>query len=293
MSYSHPNPNISTSQDQMWCVGTTPPPQSPPSAPSAQTSLEPHLSPMSGSFETRLPDRAHRRYRFHNTWPVQVPLSVQMPGTPRSDEGVAATAPATEMTTLSNGVRVISERSSSIGASMAIYFATGSRMETETTAGSSHFMQHLAFKATHAKSHFIMTREIEKLGGHAVSGASRDCIAYAGECLSSKADGLFSLMAETALTPRLEDHDMDAARNLVMHDITNSAKNGPAVVLDAMHSVAYGGRGIGASLLCPAQLAQVLSLRRIPPLNPDVPSSHPSTLLFLGQPNFSSTPPPR
>jgi len=191
---------------------------------------------------------------------VQVPLSLQMPGTPRADEGVEAAAPKTEITTLPNGVRVISEGRPSIGASMAIYFATGSRMETEATAGSSHFMQHLAFKATQDKSHFIMTREIEKLGGHAVSGASRDCIAYAGECLSSKAGGLFSLMAETALQPRLEEFDMDVARGLVMNDINNSAKNGPAVVMDAMHSVAYMGRGIGAPLLCPAAIAQVFIL---------------------------------
>jgi hypothetical protein len=262
MSTAHPNPNISTSQDQMWYVfqpahrwDVTPPPAQS-ATPAWRAVPAPRLIARSPSHLT-----VHvRRYRFHNAWPVQVPLSLQMPGTPRADEGVEAAAPKTEITTLPNGVRVISEGRSSIGASMAIYFATGSRMETEATAGSSHFMQHLAFKATQDKSHFIMTREIEKLGGHAVSGASRDCIAYAGECLSSKAGGLFSLMAETALQPRLEEFDMDVARGLVMNDINNSAKNGPAVVMDAMHSVAYMGRGIGAPLLCPAAIAQVFIL---------------------------------
>ena len=29
-------------------------------------------------------------YLLHNTWPVQVPMSMQMPGTPAADVGVAA-----------------------------------------------------------------------------------------------------------------------------------------------------------------------------------------------------------
>mmetsp|Transcript_12194 Transcript_12194/g.24062 ORF Transcript_12194/g.24062 Transcript_12194/m.24062 type:complete len:500 (+) Transcript_12194:34-1533(+) len=198
-------------------------------------------------------------YRFHNMWPVQVPLSTPLPGTPAASEGVAAAEPKTEITTLSNGVRVISEGSSSIGASMALYFASGSRVETDATMGSSHFLQHLAFKASKDKSHFKMTRDIEKIGGHAVAGASRDCIAYAGECLSSNADRLMALMAETALNPRLEDLDMDNARALVLNDVANSSKNGPGTVLDAMHTVAYSGRGLGAPLLCPSNVAHSMS----------------------------------
>ncbi len=209
------NPNIQTSQDQLW-------------------------------------------YRFHNTWPVQVPLSVPIPGMPLSEVGEEAKEAKTQMTTMSNGVRVISEDSPSIGAAMAIYFATGSRMENHRTAGSSHFLQHLAFKATKDKSHFRVTREIERLGAHAVAGASRDCIAFAGECLSSKAGGLFELMAETALNPRTEDLDMDNARALVINDSSNAAKNGPNTVLDAMHAVAFGGTGLGGALLCPPPIAQVM-----------------------------------
>ena len=45
-------------------------------------------------------------------------------------------------------------------------------------------MQHLAYKATEGKSHFGMTRAVEKIGGHVACGASRDCITYAGVCVS-------------------------------------------------------------------------------------------------------------
>jgi predicted Zn-dependent peptidase len=39
-------------------------------------------------------------------------------------------------------------------------------------------MQHLAFKATEGKSHFGMTRAVEKLGGHVACGARFFFILY-------------------------------------------------------------------------------------------------------------------
>ena len=188
-------------------------------------------------------------YRFHNTWPVQVPLTVQMPGTTSAAEGHAASEPVTKISKLPNGVRIASETSYGIGASIAVFVQYGSVNETPETSGATHFLQHLAFKATEKRSHFLLTREVEKLGAHVAAGASRDCITYAGECLSSNAEALFSVIAETILHPRLEDLDLSIASKLVSNDIANSAKNGAGRVLDALHEAAYHGRGLGAPLL--------------------------------------------
>jgi len=213
---AHPNPNIMTSQDQLW-------------------------------------------YRFHNTWPVQVPMSMQMPGTPGADVGVAATAPVMQVSTLANGVTIVTESKSSLGCSMAIFSATGSLLETHVTHGASHFLQHLAYKATEGKSHFGMTRAVEKLGGHVACGASRDCITYAGECMSENAGELFGLMAETFLAPRLDKLDMDNARALVMADIQNTIKNGSFAVQDVLHTVAFQGETLGAPLMCSPQTAEEMT----------------------------------
>lgn len=176
-------------------------------------------------------------------------MTVQMPGTTGSEEGRAASEPVQKVSKLPNGIRVASETSHGLGTSMAIFLQLGSVDETPETSGATHFLQHLSFKATEKRSHFMLTRAIEKLGGHVASGASRDGITYAGECLSSNAEGLFALMAEAALYPRTEDLDITLASQLVSQDIANSAKNGSARVLDALHEVAFNGAGLGAPLL--------------------------------------------
>ena len=198
-------------------------------------------------------------YLLHNTWPVQVPMSMQMPGTPAADVGVAAVVPKMEVSTLPNGVTVVTESKSSLGCSMAIFSATGSRLETNETHGASHFLQHLAYKATEGKSHFGMTRAVEKLGGHVACGASRDCITYAGECMSASAGDLFALMAETFVAPRLDKLDVDNARALVMADIQNTMKNGSFAVQDVLHTVAYQGEALGAPLMCSPHMAESMT----------------------------------
>jgi processing peptidase subunit alpha len=164
-----------------------------------------------------------------------------------------------EVSKLANGITVVTESKSSLGCSMAIFSATGSRLESADTHGATHFLQHLAFKATEGKSHFGMTRAVEKLGGHVACGASRDCLTYAGECLSSNAGKLFGLMAETFTSPRLDKLDMDNARALVMADIQNTIKNGSFAVQDVLHTVAYQGETLGAPLMCSPQTAEVMT----------------------------------
>ncbi|EKX48409.1 hypothetical protein GUITHDRAFT_106014 [Guillardia theta CCMP2712] len=185
-------------------------------------------------------------------------MNMPMPGTPSAEVGAAVSEPTTKVSTLPNGVRVITESKASMGCSMAIFCATGSRSETLETHGASHFMQHLAYKATVDKSHFGLTRAIEKLGGHVACGSSRDCITYAGECLTSNAGQLFGLMAETFLYPRLEKLDIDNARTLVLADIQNSMKNGAFAVQDVLHTVAYQGQTLGAPMLCNPHAAEMM-----------------------------------
>lgn len=53
---------------------------------------------------------------------------------------------STEMTTLPNGMRVVSENSPGATACVGVFVGSGSRDETDATAGATHMMEHMAFK---------------------------------------------------------------------------------------------------------------------------------------------------
>lgn len=69
-----------------------------------------------------------------------------------------------QVTTLSNGVRIITETRASVGCSMAIFLHTGSRFETEETHGSTHFLQHLAYKVNLPLSSFHANHRMSHRG---------------------------------------------------------------------------------------------------------------------------------
>src|SRR5258707_14074260 len=71
-----------------------------------------------------------------------------------------------EMTTLANGVRVITEvmphvRSVSVG----IWVGSGSRRETAEQNGISHFIEHMLFKGTTSRSAEDIARSVDSIGG--------------------------------------------------------------------------------------------------------------------------------
>lgn len=76
-------------------------------------------------------------------------------------------APTTDVTTLDNGLRVGSETVvGSETATVGVWIDAGSRYETAANNGSSHFLEHMAFKGTSKRTQQHLEMEIENMGGH-------------------------------------------------------------------------------------------------------------------------------
>ena len=76
-------------------------------------------------------------------------------------------APTTDVTTLENGLRVGSETvAGSETATVGVWIDAGSRYETSANNGTSHFLEHMAFKGTTKRTQQQLEMEIENMGGH-------------------------------------------------------------------------------------------------------------------------------
>src|SRR5947199_5334345 len=72
-----------------------------------------------------------------------------------------------EITTLSNGVRVITEAMPHVrSVSVGIWIGSGSRRETAEENGISHFIEHMLFKGTTRRSAEASAREVDSIGGN-------------------------------------------------------------------------------------------------------------------------------
>jgi processing peptidase subunit beta len=121
-------------------------------------------------------------------------------------------APATEVTTLRNGVRVASEvrthcptccsrfipltRSRPLPqaghgetATVGVFIDAGSRYETAETSGTAHFLEHIAFKGTSRLSQTELELEFENMGGHLNAYTSREHTVYYAKVRRRRAVG--------------------------------------------------------------------------------------------------------
>jgi predicted Zn-dependent peptidase len=69
-----------------------------------------------------------------------------------------------ETTTISNGIRVCTERWNSPVAAVGVFIGAGSRNETLETSGAAHFLEHLHFKGTKKRTRTQLEKEVENMG---------------------------------------------------------------------------------------------------------------------------------
>jgi predicted Zn-dependent peptidase len=72
---------------------------------------------------------------------------------------------AIEVTTISNGIRVVTQpnRASPLSV-VGVFIKAGSRNETLPTSGAAHFLEHLHFKGTKKRSRYQLEIECENMG---------------------------------------------------------------------------------------------------------------------------------
>ena len=79
-----------------------------------------------------------------------------------------------EITTLSNGLRVIMERMPHLrSVSIGVWVKAGSMLESPEENGLSHLMEHMAFKRTQHRSARELAQEMDAIGGHMNAATSK------------------------------------------------------------------------------------------------------------------------
>lgn len=86
--------------------------------------------------------------------------------------------PTTQVTTLSNGLRVASEPGHGETATVGVWIDTGSRYETAANNGVAHFLEHMSFKGTHRRTRNQLEVEVENMGGHLNAYTSRESTVF-------------------------------------------------------------------------------------------------------------------
>ncbi|XP_028164438.1 mitochondrial-processing peptidase subunit alpha [Ostrinia nubilalis] len=185
------------------------------------------------------------------------PLSEPMPHLPPVSYSTAKSEDAhTEVTVLSNGLRVASEKKFGQFCTAGVVIDSGPRYEVSYPNGICHFLEKLSFGATHKyATRDVMLRELERHGGICDCQGSRDTTVYATSADSRGLEAVTQVLAEVTLRPQLSNEEIEAARQAVAFELETLAMRPEqeTILMDMIHAAAYKGNTLGLPKICPTE----------------------------------------
>lgn len=162
-------------------------------------------------------------------------------------------AAATEVTTLSNGMRVASEGGHGETATVGVWIDAGSRYENEKNNGVAHFLEHMAFKGTSNKKQQTLEAEIENMGGHLNAYTSREQTVYYAKVFKDDIPKAMDILSDILLNATFDPKAIDRERDVILREMEEVEKQQEEVIMDKLHETAFQGTGLGRTILGPKE----------------------------------------
>ena len=185
-------------------------------------------------------------------------LSSALP--PRMKE-LALNFSPTQITTLSNGLRVASQQTFGDAVSVGVWIDAGSRYETLETNGAAHFLEHLAFKGTRRRNRVALEREIEGMGAHLNAYTSREQTVYYAKVGKSDLKQGVDILADILTQSTLDPHAIEQERSVILREMEEIEKTPEEVLLDKLHLACFRDSSLGFTILGPEE--NIKSLKQV------------------------------
>lgn len=156
----------------------------------------------------------------------------------------------TEVSTLGNGVRVVSYRMPHVETvSLGVWVNVGARHESKSENGISHFLEHMAFKGTEQRTARDIAEEIEQVGGELNAATSLETTAYYARVLKADVGLALELIADILQNPRYSLDDLEREREVILQEIASTRDSPEEIAYDLMNEIAYPEQPLGRPIL--------------------------------------------
>jgi predicted Zn-dependent peptidase len=160
---------------------------------------------------------------------------------------------APQLTEQGSGVRVVTEEVPSVrSVALGLWVRTGSRNETPTQAGVSHFLEHLLFKGTERFSAIEISERFDGLGASVNAATGKETTHLHARFLDEHTEEVFDLLAEMLLAPTYPE--VDSERQVVLEEIAMYEDEPQDRVHDILAEAVFGEHPLGRRVLGEAEV---------------------------------------
>jgi predicted Zn-dependent peptidase len=178
-------------------------------------------------------------------------------------------------TVLPNGLRVLTEAIPAMrSVSFGVWVGVGSRDESPTLGGVSHFLEHLLFKGTHKRSALDISAAIEAVGGETNAFTTKEYTCYYARVLDADLPLAIDVMCDLVADSVLTEADVETERGVILEEIAMHDDEPGDEVHDLFIEAIYGSHPLGRLIsgtqetiaqLSRAQIRSFYRRRYLPP----------------------------
>jgi predicted Zn-dependent peptidase len=167
-----------------------------------------------------------------------------------------------ELSELDSGQRVITERIPSVrSVSLGFWIGAGSRDETPSKAGVTHFIEHLLFKGTNAYTAQDIAEIFDTLGGELNAATSREHTVVYVRVADHHLEQALDVMSDMVYAPLFAE--LDAEREVVLEEIAMYEDTPHELVHDLMSEAIFGDHPLGRPVIGTADVISSVGRRAL------------------------------
>lgn len=144
-------------------------------------------------------------------------------------------------TVLPGGLRIVTETLPSVrSATFGIWANVGSRDETPTLGGTTHYLEHLLFKGTDKRSALDISSAIDAVGGEMNAFTAKEYTCYYARVLDTDLPLAIDVVCDMLTGSLIREEDVDAERGVILEEIAMTEDDPGDCVHDLFAQTMYG-----------------------------------------------------
>jgi len=174
------------------------------------------------------------------------------------------TTPQLRLTTLSNGVRVVTQKILNMqSAAVGIRIDSSTRNEEADCGGASHFIEHLLFKGTPSRTADQIMDEFNSLGARANAYTSQEEVFFYAVSLASIIPPTFDILADMFVNSWLPAKEVEKERAVVLQEILMNQDTPSRFIYNQFHQGFWRRHPLGSPILGTAETISAIPRDRL------------------------------
>ncbi|MCA4774477.1 M16 family metallopeptidase [Wolbachia endosymbiont of Mansonella perstans] len=155
-----------------------------------------------------------------------------------------------KVTKLDNGLRIITEQVHDVDSiALSIRVGVGSRAESASQNGISHFLEHMAFKGTKTKTAFEIAKVFDDIGGVFNASTGRESTSYYVKVLKKDIKTGIDILIDILVNSTFPEDELKREKGIVTQEIFQTNDSPSDIIFDKYFEAAYKDQPFGRSIL--------------------------------------------